>query len=485
MALKRGEGRRVRILMLVENCPYLRDPRVQREAKTLAAAGYKVTVVAPKGDKSVRGREIVDGVSVYRFAKLKSSSTVIGHLLEYFFAMLTIAIMSAYVFVREGFDIIHVANPPDTLIFIASVYKIFGKSVIYDQHDLCPELYAVKFGHSNDLIAKILRSLERFSYTLADSVIVTNESYRRQAMARGRLPSSRITIVRNGPDLENARNGEIDPEVRGKAPNILAFGGMIEVQDGVEELIRALHALRYKLRRDDFVCIVMGSGHALADAKGLTGSLGLEDNVWFTGWISDRELYKRYLASSDICVSPEPSSPYNEQSTFVKVMEYMAAGRPIVAFDLCETRFSAQESALYAKCNDEVEFALAIAKLMDDPKLRCQMAQTGQKLVLEKLAWQYSAPSLLQVYERLAGRYKSSAGRSPVISANEEESLRPLCPAKDSQGGKRACGLQRGKQPSLDRELLPTVVAHAPQTPIAYPAEGVVPQSVQVLKRWH
>lgn len=422
MALKRGEGRRVRILMIVENCPYLRDPRVQREARTLAATGYKVTVVAPKGDKSVRDREIVDGVSVYRFAKMKSSSTVIGHLLEYFFAMLTMAMMSAYIFVREGFDIIHVANPPDGLIFIAAAYKLLGKSVIYDQHDLCPELYAVKFGDSSGLIAKILRSLERFSYTLADCVIVTNESYKRLAMARGGLPESRITIVRNGPDLESARNGEIDPRVRGKAPNILAFGGMIEVQDGVEELIRALHALRYKLGRSEFVCIVMGSGHALAGAKGLARSLVLEDNVWFTGWISDRKLYRRYLATSDICVSPEPSNAYNDQSTFVKIMEYMAAGKPIVAFDLCETRISAQQSALYAKCNDEQEFALAIARLMDDPALRRAMGQTGQRRIREELAWQYSAPSLLKVYERLASRYASCQ----MVQAKQEDSLQPL-----------------------------------------------------------
>ena len=408
MGPRYSDRRRVRVLMIVENCPYLRDPRVRREAKALAAAGYKVTVIAPNIDKSGRGGEIADGVKVYRFAKLKSSSTVIGHLLEYFVALLTLATMSAYVFVREGFDIVHIANPPDGLIFIACAYKILGKSVIYDQHDLCPELYAAKFGDSKDGIAKILLSLERLSYRLADSVLVTNESYKRHAMTRGGLPEERITIVRNGPDLEAARNGEIDPEVRGKSTNILAFGGIIEVQDGVAELIRALHALRYKLGRSDFLCIVMGSGLAVADAKDLAGSLGLEDNVWFTGWISDRLLYHRYLATVDICVSPEPSNAYNDQSTFVKVMEYMAAGKPIVAFDLCETRVSAQQSALYAKPNDELEFALALAKLMDDPRLRCIMGETGQSRILEKLAWQYSASSLLKVYERLASHYPVS-----------------------------------------------------------------------------
>jgi glycosyltransferase involved in cell wall biosynthesis len=246
-------------------------------------------------------------------------------------------------------------------------------------------------------------------------------------MSRGGLSESLITIVRNGPDLENAKNGEIDLEVRCKAPNILAFGGIIEVQDGVGELIRALHALRYKLRRSDFVCIVMGSGHAIEDAKRLTRSLGLEDNVWFTGWISDRELYSRYLATCDICVSPEPSNSYNNQSTFVKVMEYMAAGKPIVAFDLCETRFSAEQSALYAKCNDELEFAMAIVKLMNDPALRCVMGETGQRRIHQKLAWQYSAPSLLKVYERLASRGTSSqVGQSRAVPGRENTGLLPL-----------------------------------------------------------
>lgn len=413
MTIMRGQGPMTRILMIVENCAYTRDPRVRKEAKTLVAAGYKVTVIAPNGDWKFRSEDSEDRVKVYRFFKLQSSSTVIGHLLEYFFAMFAIAVLTAYVLVREGFDIVHVANPPDGLIFIAAVYKVLGKSVIYDQHDLCPELYAVKFGDSKDSIARILRWFERSSYRLADRVIVTNESYMRQAMDRGRLARSVITIVRNGPDLSNIENAGIDSETRAKAPNILAFGGIIEVQDGVGELVRALHALRYRLGRTDFFCIVMGSGHALEEAKDLTRGLGLEDKIWFTGWISDRETYSRYLATSDICISPEPSNEYNNQSTFVKVMEYMAAGKPIVAFDLCETRFSAQRSALYAKCNDELEFALALARLMDDPTLRREMGEIGQNRVNDSLSWQYSIPEFLKVYEGLATLYSSSHVTSP------------------------------------------------------------------------
>jgi glycosyltransferase involved in cell wall biosynthesis len=411
MAPKGREQRQVRVLMIVENCPYLRDPRVRREANSLAAAGYKVSVIAPRGDGPARGRQVVDGVSVYRFRKLSSSSTIPGHLLEYLFAALSIAGMILYVWFRQGFDIIHLANPPDSLIFLALPYKLLGKSVIFDQHDLCPELYGVKFGDSNDLIAKVLRCLERLSYAYADQVIVTNESYKRLALERGGLPSSKVTIVRNGPDLESAKEEDkIDAQVREKAPCILAFAGIIEDQDGLDYLIRILHALRYKVGREDFCCLVMGSGHALEGAKKLALDLGLANHTWFTGWISDRQRYGSYLASSDICVSPEPSNAYNDRSTFVKIMEYMAAGKPIVAFHLCETLVSAEKSAVYARCNDEHDFALNIASLMDDPASRHVMGQSGLKRIREKLAWQYSVSGLLDVYQHLAGRYTSSQG---------------------------------------------------------------------------
>jgi len=64
--------------------------------------------------------------------------------------------------------------------------------------------------------------------------------------------------------------------------------------------------------------------------------------------VSDLDVYFRYLATADICVAPEPSNQYNDESTFVKIMEYMLAEKPVVAFDLPETRFSAEGAASYA-----------------------------------------------------------------------------------------------------------------------------------------
>jgi glycosyltransferase involved in cell wall biosynthesis len=386
--------------MIVENCTYLRDARVRPQAKALTAAGHRVSVICPAENKQP-WRNMMDNVSVYRFPVFPFTPGRLGHLVEYAYAMLAIAAITAFVHLLEGFDVIHVANPPDCIVLVICVYKLLGKLIIYDQHDLCPELYGARFGRTNRLLLGLLVLLERLSYGLADHIIVTNDSYKEMAKKRGRVCESRVTIVRNGPDLRNLDVADVDTELRSKSPNIIVFAGVTGFQDGLDYLCRALHHLRYDLCREDFYCIVMGDGDALQHIKSLAYELRLEGNISFAGWISDPDVYRRYLLTADICVVPEPSNAYNDRSTFVKMLEYLAVAKPIVAFDLPENRFSAQSAALYARPNDEREFALKIARLMDDPALRRSIGEIGRQRIQKELAWQYSIPNLLKVYNGL------------------------------------------------------------------------------------
>ena len=141
----------------------------------------------------------------------------------------------------------------------------------------------------------------------------------------------------------------------------------------------------------------MGGGDAFPNLKSLTEQLDISEYVLFTGMVNHSEV-ARYLGAADLCVAPEPSAPYNDRSTAVKLMEYMALAKPIVAFDLTEHRFTAQGAAAYVKPNDELEFARAIAELMDDPGRRETMGLLGRRRVETELAWQYSIPKLLEAY---------------------------------------------------------------------------------------
>lgn len=387
---------RNRVLMLLENNPYPQDVRVRREAQALTAAGYHVSVVCPAGSGQ-KWHELSDRVQVYRFPAPPPANGIWGYLWEYGYSMVATFFITLLVYVSGGFDVIHAANPPDTYFAVAAFYKLLGKRFVFDHHDLSPEMYRARFGGAgNKLVYRILVWLEKLSYRLADRVIVTNQSYKTIALQRGGLPEERVTIVRNGPDLDKLGVMLCDEEhVPGK--HLIAYAGVMGVQDGVDYLLRALRCLRYDLQRTDFLCVLVGAGDALPSLEVLTYELDLTDYVSFTGWLNSEEV-PRHLAAADICVAPEPSNSYTDRSTMIKMMEYMAAGKPIVAFDLPEHRFSAGEAAVYVPPNDELEFARAIAQLMDDPVRRCNMGRCGRRRVETEFAWQHSVPHLLAVY---------------------------------------------------------------------------------------
>jgi glycosyltransferase involved in cell wall biosynthesis len=412
-----------RTLMLVENA-FPNDTRVKNEADALTAADYSVVVVALR-KHGQPFTEVVDGVRVYRLPRLElfrktpienatflqrvwlKVKSLLGYLNEYVYFTGACLLMSVYVWIRHGFDVIHSHNPPDTLFLVALPHKLLGKKYIFDHHDLCPELYRSRYGVKDDLVAKTLRALEWANLKLADVTIATNESYKQIQMERGGREADSIFIVRNGPNRMRMTTVEPSRRLREMGRTILCYIGSLNPQDGVDYLLRSLKHLLYDLKREDFYCVIIGSGDSLGDLRELSRKLGLDGHVELTGYISDQEL-QEYLSAADICMDPDPSNPLNDVSTWIKVMEYMAYGKPIVTFDLKETRFSAQEAAVYVPCNDEMAFAKATAQLMDDPELRAKMGRFGRERVEKALQWSVVSERLIAAYASLGLR------RAPV-----------------------------------------------------------------------
>jgi len=387
-----------RILMLLENNPYPNDPRVRNEANTLADAGYEVSVICPKADKQL-AYENLNGVHVHRFPAPPEGAGVVGYLSEFGYATLAIFITSLSVLYQRGFDAVHLHNPPDVLVSIALFYKLLGKRIIFDHHDLAAEMYAVLFDRPNKLIRRVLLAFEKLSCRVADHVIVTNHSYRIIDIERNGVRPAQITIVRNGPDAHFVPV-EPDPLLIVEEKIMLCYTGEMGRQDGVDYLVRALAHLKHDLNRADFICRVVGRGVAVEEVRRLAAQLAVADQIEFTGYVDFREV-PRYLSSSDICLAPEPSNAYNNRSTVIKMMEYMAIGKPIVSFDLPEHRFSAEDAAIYAEPNDELAYARQIEYLMDHPEVRAKMAQTGRMRIDAELGWPHQAQMLLAAYEKV------------------------------------------------------------------------------------
>ena len=385
--------------MLLENSRYPQDPRVRREARALCDAGFQVTVIAPGARQA--WHENVDGVYAYRFPAPRGGQGALGYLWEYGYCTVASFLLSLWVSCRRGFDVVHAHNPPDIFVFIAAFYKLFGKQFVFDHHDLSPEMYIARFGgRGNRFVFRVLVWLEKLTFRLADHVIATNESYKTVQMDRGKVPPKKITVVRNGPDLKRFKQLAPDEELRRKAPTIIGFVGGMGYQDGVDYLLRSLRHLIHDLGRSDFYCVLVGTGDAHERLKAQSVELQLEDHVWFTGYVPDEDML-RYLSTADVCVSPDPSNPFTDRSTMIKITEYMAMSKPIVAFDLPEHRVSAGDAALYAKPNEELDFARQLVSLMDDPERRATLGARGRRRVETELSWAHQQVNLLRAYECL------------------------------------------------------------------------------------
>jgi glycosyltransferase involved in cell wall biosynthesis len=389
-----------RVLILVENASVPFDRRVRQESLALHEAGYEVEVISPQGTESDREKyELYEGVKIHRFPLKNSSGGPAGYVREYSSALWAIHRLVRRLTTTRSFGVVHACNPPDFLMDVAWPLKRYGTRLIFDHHDLAPELYESRFGRRGAFYRALLGA-ERLAFRAADAVITTNESYRRIAIDRGRKRPEEVFVVRNGPDPERFRPVEPDESMKRGRPFLIAYLGLMGPQDGIDCALRVLARLRAK--RDDWHAVFMGDGDVLDDMRRLAGELGLEHSVEFTGRVGDDRILPT-LSAADVCIAPEPSNPLNDRSTFVKVLEYMAMARPVVAFDLGETRVSAGDAALYAAPGDEAAFARCVSTLLDDPKRRQELGERGRERMGQDLGWQRSRKELLRAYAAVLG----------------------------------------------------------------------------------
>lgn len=389
-----------KVLIIVENLPVPFDRRVWMEATTLTKAGYHVSVICPIGKGYEKDYEVIDNIHIYRHPMPPDISSVTGYLREYSTAVYWEFRLAHRVWREQGFDIVHICNPPDLLFLVAAWFKLFrGVRVIFDHHDINLEMYEAKYGR-RDIFYYGLRWAERLTFATADIAIATNESYRDVALTRGHKKPEDVFIVRSGPDLSRFRPLPPNPAYRQGRKYLVAYVGVMGEPEGIDYLLKSVRYILQEKNRQDIQFMLIGSGPMFEKLQALSEELGVSEFVEFTGRIPDQELLER-LSSCDICVNPDKKMPYNDRSTMNKIMEYMAMGKPIVQFDLLEGRRSAEGASVYAKGNDQVDFAEKILELLENPERRQQMGAEGQRRMEESLEWRYQAPKLLAAYDKV------------------------------------------------------------------------------------
>jgi glycosyltransferase involved in cell wall biosynthesis len=194
---------RNRVLMILENCSYLRDARVSKEARALTRNGYEVSVISPEFGRWP-SRLQIEGVTVYGFPK--SHLVLIRHSQGIFWNTPTphsLLPSSQRMYGLPGALTLFISRIHPTVWFRSPQFiRYWANESFTISTILSPELYVARFSRSSAVLLRLQLWLELLSYKLADHVIVTNESYRDVAMSRGRQPETKVTVVRNGPELE-------------------------------------------------------------------------------------------------------------------------------------------------------------------------------------------------------------------------------------------------------------------------------------------
>jgi glycosyltransferase involved in cell wall biosynthesis len=408
MTSARDMGARSRILIIVQNLPVPFDRRVWLECKALTAAGYDVTVICPKGQNDP-SYQILDGVTLLKYRPFAPGGGALAFVGEYAYSFLATARLALRARSQGRFEVLQACNPPDIFWPIARwLRRRDGSRFVFDHHDLCPELYDSRFPEGRRLPRRGLVALERATFRAADHVVSTNASYAEIALRRGDKSPADVTVVRTGPDPERLRRQATIPALRRGRRHLVAYIGVMGPQDGVDLAVRAAAHVVHDLGREDVSFTFMGAGDCYEEIVALRDALELQDYVELPGRVPDETVFD-VLSTADVGLSPDPKNPLNDVSTMNKTLEYMAFGMPVVAFDLKETRVSANGAGSYVQSGDVAAYARAIVELLDDDDKREDMGREGRLRIEKELGWPHQRDAYVGVYDGLVGRTRTTA----------------------------------------------------------------------------
>jgi glycosyltransferase involved in cell wall biosynthesis len=376
------------------------DRRVWLEAEALRDNGYRVTVIGPRGSGNMRRFvERRAGIRILRYPQ-RAATGLAGYLVEYLPSLIFTMAWLLAVRIRGPVHVVHGCNPPDLFFLAGRLARTWGARYVFDQHDANPELAMTKWPGSGPrvLLVRLTRWLERASYRTAALVLVPNDSYAALAAERGEVDPERIEVVRNAPGGPRQPAPPYGPPNRGQLR--LGYLGVMGSQDGVEILIDAVAELRELDPDLDVQVDLVGDGAVRTKLERRASKRGVGDRCHFHGYLA-AAAYRPILERAHICVSPDPPTPFNDVSTMTKVVDYLAMGRPVVAFDLAETRLLMGDGGVVARPSAR-ELALTLLDLSGQPdRLSAMSGAAARRLDELEISWDRSKEALLRGYAKL------------------------------------------------------------------------------------
>ena len=286
--------------------------------------------------------------------------------------------------------------------FLAGLPELIRPPVVYESHGYAPDVALALPSLVATAVAPSARKLRRLAkreaavWQRADGFVTLTRALADDMAARfGTRP--RVAVVPDGVRIDQV------PSVAAPSGRpIVAYAGHLYAWKGVDILLEALAAL------PDVDGLIVG-GHErepdLARTKALAQQLGVAARVTFTGLVEPPQV-RAWLARANVLVLPNPASAISSRFTSpLKLFEYMAAQRPIVASDLPALRevLSPDENAVLVTPGSAPALAAGIRRVLDDPALATRVASRALDTVTD-FSWNRRAERLEALFNDVRGR---------------------------------------------------------------------------------
>lgn len=377
-----GRRRPLRVCM-VSYSHYESDNRVMRYAESLAERGDQVDVLALRSAPETPREENLNGVVVHRLQARfgKSERSKLGYAIPMVRFLGVAGAWLTRAHLRSRFDVIHVHNVPDFLVFCATVPKLTGAAVILDIHDLLPEFAHSKFARGTERpLSRALLAMERWSGRFANAVIVSNDLWAARYAARIGV-QDRCRVFINNVDVRLFRPRPHGPREAGP---ILLFPGGLQWHQGLDLAIHAVQLLRP--RWPQLQLHIYGDGSAKPDLQSLSRRLQLDDCVRFFPPVRLHEM-PAVMANADIGIVPKRADSFGNEAYSTKIMEFMAVGVPVVASATRIDRFYFDDTVVrFFESGNPGALAAAVDSLLQSPRERERLVRAAREYA-ERNCW--------------------------------------------------------------------------------------------------
>jgi glycosyltransferase involved in cell wall biosynthesis len=394
------------------------DPTVRRLAETAVEAGHTVDVICLRQPQE-KGAEVCSGVHTYRIPVKRDftrSHALLSTLLSWCWFLLLAGVTLTWLHLKHAYDVIHVHNMPDFLVFAALLPKLLGAKVILEVQDVSPELMGAKAtGRVRGLVTRLASWQERLSTAFADQVITVGWPFEQLLLRRG-VPPEKLTIILNSADpkffprsREPLAPAESSPEQR---PFILMYHGTVAERNGLDTAIRALALARRVVPQ--LRLAVQGRGEYLLVLKRLIAELGLSDQVVFSD-PSPFEHIVDFIVQGDVGIIPYRCDGFTELVLPTKAYEYAWMQRPMIASDTSAIRSMFRpESIVLCDPTNPADFAQAIIDLYHHPEKRSSMVANAEA-DYQPYRWEVMAKRYLHLLAALGGKPEQEE-QNPVLN---------------------------------------------------------------------